>query len=69
MRRHCLQVPIPVVVMSPQYFKVVNLLAAESTTIFLTNVGLIAADDVTLTLPSRQVRIVCVKAERGQPHP
>ncbi len=61
----CSQVPIPVVVMSPQYFKVVDLLSAGSTTIYLTNVGLITANDVTLTLPSLQVRTSCHAAERS----
>ena len=50
-----MQVPAPVVVMAPQMFDTTELLSAGSTSIFLTNIGLIAADDVTLALPSPQV--------------
>ena len=53
------QVPVPVVVMSPQYFQAEDLLSAGSTMIYLTNVGLIAAQDVTLTLPGLQVCTAC----------
>ena len=50
-----MQVPVPVVVMVPQIFDTTELLSAGSTTIYLTNVGLFAADDVTLALPSLPV--------------
>ena len=51
-----MQVPVPVIVMEPTEYSLPALLAAGSTDIFLTNVGLIAGNAVMLTLPSAAVR-------------
>ena len=62
-----LQVPVPVVVMVPQLFKAAELLSAGSTTIYLTNTGLITANDVTLSLPNPMVRASASLCRRGRP--